>query len=785
MILFVGYFSFGQIRISGIVSDSNKIPLVGAHVHVGKSFFVTGSNGEFEFKKISKNETRLYATFVGFKTFDTIIDIQKDISISIILEKATSFLTEIEIRQKINSENNSLLELKIRTETIERYSNQTLGDALKEVAGVSVLKTGSNIVKPIINGLSSSRVPIISNNVCLEDQQWGTEHAPNFDINAAGKISVVKGASALQFGGDAIGGLVIIEPISVKKDTLFGKTIMNYNTNGRGGAISSSMHRGNFCDWSWNALGTFKYAGDRNAPNYNLSNTGNREFNFSGDAKYIGKNYHLGAFYSLYNAQIGILRAAHIGNVNDLYQAINKQIPFVVDDFTYNINNPRQKIQHHLAKIDLGYRYSETSNISAQYAFQFNNRKEFDIRRSTRQNIAALDLDLSTHSLNIDYFKNKNSWTFKSGVSGQYQNNFANPETGVRPLIPSYNKVDAGIYGIATYKKDETLSVDGGIRYDFSHIQATKFYIKTRWSALGYDSEFTNFIINEQAGQWFTRPVFEYHNLAASIGIHKVFAHDIDFYANTSLSMRNPNASELFSDGLHHATGIIEIGDLRLQQEKSLKASVTVQKRWNSLSITVNPFLNRINNFSFLKPTGFETTIRGAFPVWEYQQTSALLTGIDFKSVLKINANLNLTSMLGIVNGQNLSENLPLIDMPPVNFSNKIDFLKSSWHNFSAGIKHEVVLQQNRFPDYDFDTNIVVNNNLQSVRVNISQPPPNYQLWSCSAQMAFKTLKNTVTTIVLSGQNILNTTYRDYLNRQRFFADEMGRNIQLQIKINY
>jgi iron complex outermembrane receptor protein len=51
--------------------------------------------------------------------------------------------------------------------------------------------------------------------------------------------------------------------------------------------------------------------------------------------------------------------------------------------------------------------------------------------------------------------------------------------------------------------------------------------------------------------------------------------------------------------------------------------------------------------------------------------------------------------------------------------------------------------------------------------------------------MAFKPLKNTVTTIVLSGQNILNTTYRDYLNRQRFFADEMGRNIQLQIKINY
>jgi iron complex outermembrane receptor protein len=97
------------------------------------------------------------------------------------------------------------LEQKIKTETIEKFSNQTLGDILK-VAGVSSLKSGSSVVKPVINGLFGSRVPVINNNVRLEDQEWGTEHAPNFDINAAGKITVIKGASGLQFGGDAVGG---------------------------------------------------------------------------------------------------------------------------------------------------------------------------------------------------------------------------------------------------------------------------------------------------------------------------------------------------------------------------------------------------------------------------------------------------------------------------------------------------------------------------------------------------------------------------------------------------
>jgi iron complex outermembrane receptor protein len=115
--------------------------------------------------------------------------------------------------------NKSLLEQKIKT--IDKYSNQTLGDILTEIAGVSSLKTGSSVVKPVINGLFGSRVPVINNNVRLEDQEWGTEHAPNFDVNAAGKITVIKGFG-LQFGGDAVGGLIIIEPFRLK-DTLLGK----------------------------------------------------------------------------------------------------------------------------------------------------------------------------------------------------------------------------------------------------------------------------------------------------------------------------------------------------------------------------------------------------------------------------------------------------------------------------------------------------------------------------------------------------------------------------------
>jgi iron complex outermembrane receptor protein len=49
---------------------------------------------------------------------------------------------------------------------------------------------------------------MINNNVRLEDQEWGTEHAPNFDVNAAGKNHNTK-APGLQYG---VNGGLIIEP---------------------------------------------------------------------------------------------------------------------------------------------------------------------------------------------------------------------------------------------------------------------------------------------------------------------------------------------------------------------------------------------------------------------------------------------------------------------------------------------------------------------------------------------------------------------------------------------
>ena len=45
--------------------------------------------------------------------------------------------------------------------------------------------------------------------------------------------------------------------------------------------------------------------------------------------------------------------------------------------------------------------------------------------------------------------------------------------------------------------------------------------------------------------------------------------------------------------------------------------------------------------------------------------------------------------------------------------------------------------------------------------------------------------KKTILNASLGIENLFNTSYREYLNRLRYFADDIGRNITLQIKINY
>jgi iron complex outermembrane receptor protein len=777
--------AYSQNTISGSVTTTQNTSLDGAHIHIGQQYAVSNPDGTYELHNAPSGEQRVVVSFVGFKSLDTLITVSGNVRLDAVLKPEAAQLQEVVLSENNAVPKNTIHEEKLKTATIEKYSDASLGDALKEIAGVYSLKTGNTIVKPVINGLHSSRVPVISNNVRLEDQQWGTEHAPNLDINAAGKISVIKGANALQYGGDAIGGLVLVEPVSVLKDTLFGKTIMNLASNGRGGSISSSLHKGAEQGWAWNAAGTFKYFGDRQTPDYVLSNTGNREANFAGDLKYIGDSYDITASYSLYDATIGIAKATHIGSISDLVRAINSKQPSVIEPFTYDIEAPKQDVVHNMAKVNFNKHFRDNSSLSVQYAFQHNSRKEYDIRRGAYTDKPALDLTLVTHSGQADWKKEMDALTIKSGANFSAQDNNANPDTGIRPLIPNYKKTDAGAYGIASYAFSDSFTGEAGLRYDFSHMEASKYYQKSRWTSLGYDGVYDNFIVADAGTQWLTAPEFTFHNISASLGIRKQLSNGYQLLANAGLAMRNPNPSELFSDGLHHSTGTIELGNLGIQKEESYKLSTTLLKTDGAFTFEATPYLNMINNFIYQSPTGIEYTIRGAFPVYQYKQTDALMAGLDLHTNWKIDNHWQHNLSFAYLYGQDITQGLPLVEMAPVNLVNTIRYSKEDWHGLYLELRNESVFTQTRYPDNNFTVPLPIDGQFVDTLVDISTPPKGYSLFHFSSGMAFKTSENTGLAVNFSVLNIFNTAYRDYLNRQRLYTDDIGRNFQLQLKFNY
>lgn len=775
-----------SILLGEIIDFHDNTPLYGATISITGKDRQTTSNkdGKFRFEKLCDGVLELEISHPECTTKFTTITVNGDTYHKVLLEHHLEELDEVKVVGDRNTKTTSAQEAHLSVKEVEKYSGNSLGDALKSLVGVSSLNTGANIVKPVIQGLMGSRVLVLNNNVRMQDMEWGEEHAPNVDINANQDISVVKGAAALEYGGDAIGGVIIMNPLPiVRTDSLYGKTQMNLFSNGRGGNITTSLTRSYENGLYIKGQGSFKRLGDLEAPDYLLSNTGIAE---KGISFSIGKRDFIQgweAYYSYFDAEIGILRASHIGNVDDLIQSINSRQPNRIDDFTYAINQPNQEVSHHLGKLNYYRRFKGLGKWNLQYDFQENRRLEFDIRVGSDADKASLDLSLTTHSLLTDFrFDSKDGLEVKTGLLGRYQNNFANPATGVRRLIPDYDKYDLGAFAIADYRLNDNLILDAGLRYDFSRINAKKFYRTSRWEERGYDTDFADLIIEDLGTQLLTNPIFDYHNVSATAGFDYDLGTRSKLRFNYSLAQRAPNPSELFSEGLHHSAARIELGDLRIVSETASKLSLSLERNGPKWGYSLAPYLNTINNFILLEPTGVEFTIRGAFPVWEYRQTNAQLLGVDASAYYNWTPNLSTNHKFAWVRGTDVSLDIPLINMPPANLRNSLTYQNPKLKNLVLELESMYVFEQNRFPD---DIFVFSPQQQEEVVLAINTPPPAYHILALDAATTFSVRNRKDLNLGLRITNILNTNYRDYLNRLRYFVDDLGRNISLRIIYNY
>ncbi len=313
----------------------------------------TGLDGTYSFSNLCNDTYYIQVSHPYCLTKGFTVNVSGDTTKSFKLEHHIEELNQITLEGKAyGDKTKTLLESTLNTDELERFSSGSVGDALKSLSGVSSLSTGNTVVKPMINGLHSSRVVIINNGVRMEDQEWGAEHAPNIDINTVSNLTVIKGAGALQYSGDAVGGVIIAEASKVPvKDSLYGKTLMTATSNGRGLALSSQLTKSDQNGWYSTSQGTLKRFGDFETPDYVLSNTGVFERNASLKVGFNRFDYGFEGYYSIFKNEIGILAASHLGGAEDLIRALESPLPLTINDFSYTIDAPKQDVTHHLATV--------------------------------------------------------------------------------------------------------------------------------------------------------------------------------------------------------------------------------------------------------------------------------------------------------------------------------------------------------------------------------------------------------------------------------------------------
>ncbi|WP_418638761.1 TonB-dependent receptor [Winogradskyella sp.] len=792
LVIAISGFSYSQncsyIFLGEVKDFHDGTPIESATIYIKESdkYIISDFDGKFRIENLCSGTLTLTISHIGCETKTVSYTIDNDVFKIISLEHHLEELNEVVVNSHLKTEGTSI-EKTINKVDLEKYTDKSLGDALNSVSGVSSLNTGNTIVKPMIHGLHSSRLLIINNNVRMFDQEWGDEHAPNIDINSSNKVEVIKGANTLKYGSDAIGGLILVQPKKyVAQDSLFGSTMLSLNSNGRGGNINSELVKTYKSGFYGRIQASYKQFGDFKAPDYYLTNSGLKNSNASARIGYRTFEKGFDAYYSVVSNEFAILQASHIGNVGDLVAAINSREPRVIEDFSYNIDYPKQNILHHLAKIEAYKRFKNFGKLSVQYDMQINRRKEFDLRRGNLADTPVIDLRLFTNSLqtnlNIDAIDNLK---IDTGLLVRYQQNDAVSGTGISPLIPDFQKYDASIYMIGNYDLNESSEISAGARYDFTRIEAEKRYNLTDWNdTYNYDELFPQFETNNiDNSKILTRPEFTFHNISANLGYSKQFNSDISLFVNYGLATRVPNPSELFSDGLHHSAARIETGLLTLNKEIANKFVASLERNNQNFGFSISPYFKAINDYIQLIPVGITTTIRGAFPVWEYNQINAQIFGVDIDVNKKITDKFNYKGSISLLKGENLSQDIPLIHMPSTNFTNSISYYNEELNQLSINLIHKTVLQQNKFPDYNFYTfNPILQ---EDVYVDISSTPPAYSLFSFNSSVSFKAFKTGTLKLELNVENLFNTKYNEYLNRQRYFANELGRNINLKIKINY
>ena len=691
----------------------------------------THSDGTFTFKNIPNGTYSIKMQRIGYQTQSRTIEVPANDTLKITLSMTPTILNNegIEVVGHRHRESSNHLENATQTisgQTLRQNLSLTLANTLEDIPGLSTRSMGTAPGRPVMRGLGGERLMILQDGERTGDvSSQSSDHAVTLDPMSAEEIQIARGPTALEYGSNAIGGVINVvrnQVPSSHPDHIHGTATLQGETVNTGGAAGIELISPLSNNFALKIDGNLRSARNTDTPDGILENSGILSTNNSVGIGYIRPWGHAGLASSLYLNNYGIPPDSLGGHPNGVNIEMEKiQIEGKTEIFVNN--SIFEKLQIDLSHKSYYHQEIESTGITGT---------EFGVLTSN----ASLKADHKAFSI------------FDEGKIGIWAERKNYAVNGTRtPDSDSYS-----FSGFIIEEKDiGSLHLEMGARLDHT----TSLPDVENQSIRG-------------------REIRDRRFTALASSANAVYDFGGSFFTGASIihSFRAPSQEELFSQGPHLASYSFEVGNPDLDPERGLGKEIYFRYRKASAHAELTLFHNGFSNYNYARNTGQRSSQNQSLFVYQFTGTEAVLSGIEFSSQFKLTNHWALSASASYTHGKRkLFENeqsssseewKPLPMIPPLKGDVELSYI---YNQLKVGTKTRIAAAQKRTGEFENSTD-------------------GYTVFNLFSQYRFEKW-DLLHTVSLNANNIFNTTYREHLSRIKEIYPQPGRNISILYRVYF
>jgi iron complex outermembrane receptor protein len=645
---------------------------------------------------------------------------------------------------------------------VEENLAGSLMQSLESLPGIQAASIGAGQSRPAIRGLGFNRMIVAEDGVKHAGQPWGEEHGLEIDQFAIGDVEISKGAGALRYGSDAIGGVINVRHESMPLRRFEGTTnlmIKSVNESvgvaaqvaGRAGRFwyRAKMTLIDYADAGVLADSIQYYSYYIKLHERRLRNTAGKEQDAGLAVGYAGDK--LRTTFRIANVYT---KNGFFANAHGLEVRLSK---IDYDRSRRDIDLPYHAVNH--IKISNHTEWqSERWRVELRAACQYNKRDEYAEPVShgympTPPNTLERQFQKQTCNIGAEAtFLWSAQHVVHVGLEAEYQQNRS---AGWDFIIPDFRTTTTGLYVQDRLSLSEDLALTAGVRVDRITTGIDPYYDWYRTPVAGGDSLFLMRAAPLQ--RLFTC-------LTGSAGINYRTGLWV-LKANVGKSFRAPIPKELGADGINYSIFRYEKGAAWLSPEESYQLDAGVYWGNERVEVLAESYWNYFPNYIYLNPTA---EYREGLQLYTHTQSRVFRWGFEATVDWRLSDNIHAALTGEYVYSTQLSGEKTGYSLPFSPPAVATLLLKYQPHTTWTG------------PDGFIALHCKVVGNQYAI-VPPEKPTDGYQTLALSAGRSFLWGSHRLR-LMLRCDNLLNTAYFDHTNYYRLMdIPEPGRNISFLV----